>query len=216
MKMIEINSLPKLERYLNGIKIVVFDLDDTLYDEIDYVKSGFLCVAQVLRNVENAFERLYELFKQGERPIDKLLEEENIVSEEIKTECLRAYRTQIPNISLSDDVRDLLNRLKKSGYRLGVITDGRVEGQKAKIKALGLDNLIDKIIITDELGGIEYRKPNPKAFEMMRDFFDVKFEEMCYIGDNISKDFAAPDMLGMKSILYKNPNGLYFKVRLKC
>lgn len=216
MKMIEINSLSELERYLNGIKVLIFDLDDTLYDEIDYVKSGFLCVAQVLQNVDNVSERLYELFKQGERPIDKLLEEEGIVSEEIKTKCLKSYRTQVPNIALSDDVRDLLDLLKKSGYRLGVITDGRVEGQKAKIKALGLDHFIEKIIITDELGGIEYRKPNPKAFEMMRDFFDVKFEEMCYIGDNISKDFVAPDMLGMKSILYKNPNGLYFKVRLKC
>ena len=201
--MIEINSLSELERYLNGIKVLIFDLDDTLYDEIDYVKSGFLCVAQVLQNVDNVSERLYELFKQGERPIDKLLEEEGIVSEEIKTKCLKSYRTQVPNIALSDDVRDLLDLLKKSGYRLGVITDGRVEGQKAKIKALGLDHFIEKIIITDELGGIEYRKPNPKAFEMMRDYFDVRFEEMCYIGDNITKDFIAPDMLGMKSIFLK-------------
>ena len=211
MKMIEINSLSELERYLNGIKVLIFDLDDTLYDEIDYVKSGFLCVAQVLQNVDNVSERLYELFKQGERPIDKLLEEEGIVSEEIKTKCLKSYRTQVPNIALSDDVRDLLDLLKKSGYRLGVITDGRVEGQKAKIKALGLDHFIEKIIITDELGGIEYRKPNPKAFEMMRDYFDVRFEEMCYIGDNITKDFIAPDMLGMKSIFFKNQKGLYLK-----
>lgn len=209
--MIEINSLSELERYLNGIKVLIFDLDDTLYDEIDYVKSGFLCVAQVLQNVDNVSERLYELFKQGERPIDKLLEEEGIVSEEIKTKCLKSYRTQVPNIALSDDVRDLLDLLKKSGYRLGVITDGRVEGQKAKIKALGLDHFIEKIIITDELGGIEYRKPNPKAFEMMRDYFDVRFEEMCYIGDNITKDFIAPDMLGMKSIFFKNQKGLYLK-----
>lgn len=211
MKMIEINSLSELERYLNGIKVLIFDLDDTLYDEIDYVKSGFLCVAQVLQNVDNVSERLYELFKQGERPIDKLLEEEGIVSEEIKTKCLKSYRTQVPNIALSDDVRDLLDLLKKSGYRLGVITDGRVEGQKAKIKALGLDHFIEKIIITDELGGIEYRKPNPRAFEMMRDYFDVRFEEMCYIGDNITKDFIAPDMLGMKSIFFKNQKGLYLK-----
>ena len=146
---------------------------------------------------------------QRKQPIDELLKAESCFSQDLKAKCLTLYRNQIPNITLSNSVKDLLVRLKTNGYRLGIITDGRVDGQKAKIKALGLDDLIDKIIITDELGGILYRKPNLKAFEVMRDYFDVCFDEMCYIGDNISKDFFAPDRLGMKSIYFKNQNGLY-------
>ncbi len=209
--MIEINSLEEVEKCLDGIKVVIFDLDDTLYNEVDYVKSGFRQVARILPDVKNVPERLYELFKNGKRAIDELLQEEGIVSEEVKAECLEAYRNQMPDITLADSAKDLLRRLKVKGFSLGIITDGRPEGQKAKIRALGLNNLIDEIIITDELGGIEYRKPNPKAFETMRGFFDVKFEEMCYVGDNISKDFVAPDILGMKSIYYKNLEGLYLK-----
>ena len=92
---------------------------------------------------------------------------------------------------------------------MGVITDGRSEGQRAKIKALGLDELVDHIIITDELGGVEYRKPNKTAFVKMQELLDVPFEEMCYIGDNIKKDFVAPNMLGMRSIWFRNMDGLY-------
>ena len=32
---------------------------------------------------------------------------------------------------------------------------------------------------------------------------------MCYIGDNIHKDFIAPEMLGMEWIWFRNPDGLY-------
>ena len=209
--MIEINSLTEIEKYLSGIKVIVFDLDDTLYNEIDYVKSGFRQIAKLLPGVDNAAEKLYKLFKQGKRPIDELLSEEDLNSESLKADCLTAYRNQIPEITLSSDVKNLLHRLKVNGYRLGLITDGRIEGQKAKIKALELDKIIDKIIVTDELGGIEYRKPNPKAFELMKDYFSVRFGEMCYIGDNLSKDFIAPDMLGMKSFYYKNLEGLYLE-----
>ena len=209
--MVEIKSLSEAENYLSGIKVVVFDLDDTLYNEIDYVKSGFCCVAKVLPNIENAAEKLYKLFMQRKQPIDELLQAESCFSQNTKEKCLTAYRNQNPDLTLSDSVKKLLLRLKANGYRLGIITDGRTEGQKAKIKALGLNDLVDKIIITDEFGGIQYRKPNPKAFETMRDYFDVRFEEMCYIGDNITKDFIAPDMLGMKSIFFKNQKGLYLK-----
>jgi len=43
----------------------------------------------------------------------------------------------------------------------------------------------------------------------MREIFDVKFSEMCYVGDNSKKDFIAPDMLGIRSIRLKNSDGLY-------
>lgn len=73
--------------------------------------------------------------------------------EERKEECLKAYREQIPEIKLYDGVFDLILSLKNKGLKVGIITDGRVSGQKKKIQALGLDELVDDIIITDELGG---------------------------------------------------------------
>ena len=75
---------------------------------------------------------------------------------------------------------------------------------------MGLDKIIDEIIVTDELGGIEYRKPNPMAFKLMKDYFNLEYNEMIYIGDNPIKDFQAPQQLGMKCYYFQNKNGLYY------
>ena len=75
-----------------------------------------------------------------------------------------------------------------------------------------MDALVDYIIITDELGGVEYRKPNEKAFVIMKDQLHVEYDEMCYVGDNINKDFIAPEKLGMKTFFINNINGIYAAV----
>ena len=167
------------------IKAVVFDLDDTLYPEEEYVKSGFHAIADAF-NDEDLYERLYSLFKE---------EKSNVYqragfSEEQCKRCIEIYRSHIPNISLAHETETLLKRLKKRGCKLGIITDGRPEGQRNKIKALGLEEMMDCIIVTDEMGGVEYRKPNPKAFKVMKDVLGMEFDEMIYIGDNPAKDFC--------------------------
>ncbi|MDQ9892435.1 HAD hydrolase-like protein, partial [Acinetobacter baumannii] len=65
----------------------------------------------------------------------------------------------MPEITLYDGVANLILELKNKGIKVGIITDGRVSGQKKKLQALGLDKMVDDIIITDELGGIQFRKP---------------------------------------------------------
>lgn len=103
----------------------------------------------------------------------------------------------------------MLARLKAQGKKLGIITDGRVEGQKNKIAALGLKKLVDDIIITDALGGIEFRKPNEAAFRLMQEKWQLPFKKMIYIGDNPQKDFIAPEKLRMQSMFFCNLDGLY-------
>ena len=191
------------------IKAVIFDLDDTLFSEIDYVKSGFRAVAKELPEVKGCYDKLYSAFEDKESAIDYVLESEGLYTEEIKQRCVNAYRFHKPDISLADDKKELLIKLKQSGIKLGIITDGRPEGQKNKIDALGLDALVDEIIITDELGGEKFRKPNDISFRIMQHRFGIPFENIVYVGDNINKDFIAPKQLGMQSILFLNPDGLY-------
>ena len=115
----------------------------------------------------------------------------------------------MPEIELYDGVRNLILNLKKKGIKVGIITDGRPEGQHNKIIALGLDDLVDDIIITDELGGIQFRKPNDIAFRIMQNRWRVPFEQLVYVGDNPNKDFQAPRQLGMRWIYLFNKNGIY-------
>ena len=208
-KMIEIFDILEAKEYIDGLKAVIFDMDDTLYGEKEYVRSGYRQIARILPQVENAEEKLWSLFEEKKPAIDELLKQEGIASEELKQECIRTYRYQKPEIHLYEGVKGLLTDLREQGLLIGVITDGRPEGQRAKIAVLGLEDLVDEIIVTDELGGTEFRKPNPAAFQKMKEKLDVEYKEMCYIGDNIRKDFIAPEQLGMKSIWFKNKDGLY-------
>ncbi len=207
--MIAINDILEMENHIDGLKAIIFDMDDTLYGEKEYVRSGYRKIAAALPQVENAEEKLWTFFEEKRPAIDDLLTTEGLNTEEIKQMCLKIYRYQMPDIHLYEGVENFLKRLREKGYFLGVITDGRPEGQRAKIEALGLEKLVDHIIVTDEFGGTEYRKPNQMAFKVMREKLGVEYSEMCYVGDNIKKDFIAPKELGMRSIWFQNKDGLY-------
>lgn len=206
--MIEITQILDAAKHVEDMQAVVFDLDDTLYSEKEYVRSGYREVGKVLAKVKNAPERLWTLFEQGKAAIDELLGQEGIYSMELKQACLHAYRNQVPDIHLYEGVRDMLERLKKK-HVLGLITDGRPEGQRAKIQALELEGIFDYMIVTDELGGTDFRKPNPASFELMSERLGTAYGKMCYIGDNIRKDFIAPESLGMRCIWFQNADGIY-------
>ena len=202
--MITINNILEVESYLNQIDGVVFDLDDTLYSEKNYVRSGYRKIAQNYPEIE---KRLWNSFLKGEKAIDKVFDEASLDEKE-KKNALNIYREHMPVIELYTGVSEMLIRIKNKGKKIGIITDGRPDGQKNKIKALKLD--VDQVIITDELGGIQYRKPNKKAFELMQNRWKIAFNKMVYIGDNVTKDFIAPKELGMKVVYFKNADGLYY------
>lgn len=194
------------------IKGVIFDLDDTLYSEKQYVRSGYKAIADVLGD-ENYTDKLLQYFEDKKPAIDELLKELGCIDR--KAECIKIYREHLPEITLYDGVTDMINKLKGEGIKVGIITDGRVLGQKNKIKALGLENLVDDIIITDELGGIQFRKPCDIAFRIMQHRWRIPFEQIVYVGDNLSKDFQAPKQLGMQRVWFRNKDGLYVQEPLE-
>lgn len=191
----------------NRVKGVIFDLDDTLYSEKEYVKSGFKAVSDYLG--ADYEERLWRFFEAGRPAIDELLIEIGRADE--KNAALDIYRSHKPRIHLYDGVAEMLERLKGKGLKVGIITDGRPEGQHNKLEALGLEHMVDDIIITDELGGVQFRKPCDIAFRIMQNRWRLPASEMVYVGDNPIKDFQAPQQLGMKRVIVKNEEGLYWK-----
>ena len=208
---IEINDISEIDKRLDGIEAVIFDLDDTLYGEKEYVRSGFRFVAEKLSEtnpeltgVEN---RLWSAFENGKPAFDEVLGDKAA----LKKQCIEWYRNHKPDVHLYAGVKEMLERLKMSGKKIGIITDGRPEGQRAKLEVLGLENLVDEIIVTDELGGIQFRKPCDIAFRIMQKKLNTPFEKMAYVGDNSKKDFVAPQALNMMSVWFKNRDGLYGK-----
>jgi len=195
------------------IKGVIFDLDDTLYSEKEYVKSGYSAVSEYLGN-RSYKDKLWDYFKQGEQAIEKLLQE--IGREKEKEDCINIYRNHKPQITIYNGAMKLIQWLNQKNIKVGIITDGRPEGQKNKIHALGLDDKITDIIITDNLGGIQFRKPDNTAFRIMQKKWNISYESMIYIGDNIDKDYLAVRQLGIRFWWFRNRDGIYWNENLQC
>lgn len=185
------------------IKAVVFDLDDTLYNEREFVYSGFMAVAKFLSNKYKLDENMLYgdmidiLNSKGRGKIfDHLCEKYRLI-EDID-ELVKIYRCNNPNIILYDDAYTVLENYK-GRYKLGLITDGDKNVQWNKIRALGIEKYMDKIIVTDDYGK-EYWKPSTKSFEMILSYFHVHPQEMIYVGDNPNKDFIPCKKLGINSV----------------
>jgi putative hydrolase of the HAD superfamily len=82
-------------------------------------------------------------------------------------------------------------------YRLGVITDGLPSVQEKKVRALGLENLMEKILYTWEYGS-EKQKPHPLPFSLMLESLGTTPENALFIGDNPDKDCRGAHGVGMK------------------
>lgn len=192
--------------------VVVLDVDDTLYLERDYVKSGFDAVGEHLQRVtgiEGFADTLWSGFNDGVRgdAFDRALMIHGLdPNADIVSDLVACYRNHSPTIELLPDAARFLSRL--GGRTIAVITDGPTASQRAKVEALGLDAIADPVILTSELGpGLG--KPNPTAYLLVEQHFDVAPDQCCYIADNPVKDFVTPAVRGWASIRIRRSGSLH-------
>jgi len=182
---------------------VVFDLDDTLYPERDYVASGFRAVAAEVAartslSAGDVYDGLWGDFQEGRRGdlFDRLLARRRQARNTITVaEMVEVYRGHRPAIELTAEVEDLLSELKEQGIPLGLISDGYRIAQQAKVESLKLETFFDPLILTDALGR-EFWKPHERAFRQVEEAWDLPGAALVYIGDNPTKDFIAPQRRG--------------------
>ncbi len=182
---------------INNNTHIVFDLDDTLYKEIDFVKSAYnyinnyiksrynldlsLHINECVEDRINFFDLIKSRLNQNQSfPIEKYLE---------------LYRFHCPEINLPNDTAEFLNKISNKNIDFSIITDGRSISQNNKIKVLGLSNLSKNIIISEETG---YEKPHLNNFKIIERIYPDK--KLLYIADNTSKDFLAPNTLKWDTI----------------
>lgn len=182
----------------NASLFVVFDLDDTLYFERDYLESAYKEIAQKI-----APDNDIELFQEMIRWYDLKW---NVFNELIKRFpsidlpfLLQTYRQHFPTISFARDAEIFIQTLRKNKIPFGIITDGRSVTQRNKLTALGIIDELNGCIISEEFGS---EKPDERNFL----FFEKNYSghEFIYIGDNPKKDFIAPIALGWKTFCIKD------------
>lgn len=187
-------------------KAVIFDLDNTLYDEGTYVYSGFAEVASHLARRYGAdatymLDRMIRiLHEEGRgRVFDLVLHEIAAYNDAAVRSLVLLYRSHHPTLNLYDDVAPVLTALRERGVKLALLTDGHALVQARKVAALGLEEIMDAIVYTDSLGP-SYCKPSPVPYCVALEMVGVRPEKALYVGDDISKDFMAPNALGMRTI----------------
>jgi putative hydrolase of the HAD superfamily len=194
------------------MKAVLFDLDDTLYPEMDFVRSAFGAVAADLSSdvgIDAGFTRmrLLQILRRDGRGkvFDEFLHEQRLYTSERVARMLTVYRTHAPSLRLHADVAPTLSWLRSTGVGLGIVTDGLASVQRAKIEALGLESKVDVIVCTDELGP-RCSKPSRAGFERaLEDLGGIPPGRAAYIGNDTTKDFVAPRLLGMTAIQIVRP-----------
>ncbi len=179
---------------------VVFDLDDTLYKEIDYLKSAYRFIANQLETRHWSAERIYNtMLDEYYNGRDAFAVVKSIFGIDTPTETLlQWYRTHIPNIALPEDSKNLLDHLRDKDIPIGILTDGRSITQRNKIKALGLNRYMPEhnVAISEEFGSEKPAEKNYRYFESLY----PEVENFIYIGDNPRKDFITPNRLGWKTV----------------
>jgi putative hydrolase of the HAD superfamily len=192
---------------------VLFDLDDTLYPERAYVRSGFKAAAawaeqELGIDRSTGFEELWAYFEAGVRgnTYNLWLDTHGIEEDQWIPELVEVYRGHNPDIEPYPGVVELLESLQTC-TKLGLITEGHTAAQRYKLAALGLEPMFHVVVIT----GMEDRdfwKPHTRPFITALDALGVKAAHSVYVGDNPRKDFFGARQLGMYTVRVKWPQGL--------
>jgi len=173
--------------------VIIFDLDDTLYEEMCYVKSGLNKVASHLSYLfkikkKTIYNKLLKVLKEnGRRKVFNIIcsyykfKKKNLVKD-----LINIYRSHKPLIKLKKDAIKILEYY--SGYNKYIITDGNYLVQKKKVKYLKLSNYFKKIFYTN-FYGIKYNKPSLFCFNKIKKLEKCEWSDLVYVGDNPNKDF---------------------------
>lgn len=180
---------------VNSHTFLVFDLDDTLYKERSYVLSGIAAVACHVREIygTDVTAALHAWESAGVRDLWGSLCDKLGLSPKVKSELLSVYRSHEPSIALPSSTQETLARLRVSCAGLAILTDGRSTTQRAKLLALGLDDL--PCYISEEYGS---EKPEHVRFAQIEQEYPA--QRYVYIADNPKKDFKGPNERGWVTV----------------
>lgn len=183
--------------------VIVFDLDDTLYNETTFVESGFKAVANFLFktyavSITDSYLFMIKHLQQGRGKIfDDTLLHFGIFSKKAVLRCITVYRSHVPQIHLYKDTIRCLKRL--TDFPMYIVTDGNKIVQKNKLVALGLYQSVKFCFITHRYG-VKNAKPSPHCFLKICERERVDPQKVVYIGDNPHKDFVNIKALGFKTV----------------
>jgi 5'-nucleotidase len=209
---------------VKGIKLVLFDVDDTLYDfERNWqhtVESVFLSHPLTSEFEQERICRLFNHYSQlhwdktvrGELNfqqyrrlrLQETLEEfgKTLLDEAFDSFTQAFIQTSLSHLQGDDTVRSVIKRISQR-YALGIITNGANDTAREKLTRLGLGDLfpVHAVIVSSDVG---VAKPDPAIFQLALDRLGYLAEETVFVGDSWQADMVGAMNAGLHAIWF-NP-----------
>jgi putative hydrolase of the HAD superfamily len=209
----------------SNIKGIVFDLDNTLYDEHLYFFAVFEKLCNILKcnekleGMKRAFSSLRSTSKDIFRDVLNINKfEQN--AQRLEDDLFQIYISLDIKIEPYEDALYLLELCNNKNLKVGILTNGVIEAQKNKIRCLSISDYIGEVFFARQFGKI-FEKPHRRSFEEISKNLKVSAPELIFIGDNPNIDFqGAKEINGvtirLKRGIYKYiPSNKFIDIEMK-
>ncbi|MCC2615125.1 HAD family hydrolase [Aestuariibacter halophilus] len=190
------------------LSAVVFDLDNSLYPETDYLLGVLRYFGQQYDiDVAPALAAYRpDMRNPGSDILGHLLTLAGCMTPQNHQRLFSLYTSAPLTLALYPQAEPLLKALRSQGVKLGVLTNGIVAVQRNKVASLGLDAWVDGVCYARELGA-EKEKPHPEAFSRCCAMLGVPAEQALMVGDDWNNDIQGAQAVGMQTFWLEHDNG---------
>jgi len=184
------------------IKAILFDFDGVI--TID--KTGSFTICKYISSIINID---YEIFSSAYRKYnEELLSGKTNHSQIWESLCLdiginvpkNILIDSFRNTALDESMLDLIKRLKRSHYKIALVTDNKQDRIEEIFKYKKIGKYFDVVAISSEIGS---GKENEEIFIKTIKELKVNYDECIFI-DNQRKNLIVPKMKGIKTIYYND------------
>ncbi len=202
---------------------IIFDVDDTLYDQTQPFKRAFqtlwekkyqVDVDELYKVSRKYSNQIFDLVMNNTMSVDdsgvyrmrKAMNDFNYqISEEEALQFQLCYRHNQGHITMSETMKAILDYCVNEEVTLAVLTNGMSEHQRKKIAGLGLQKWMDEthFFVSDEL---RVSKPDAKAFHHIQNKLHLNPEQTYYVGDSYEHDIVGANSAGWKTIYLNRRN----------
>ncbi len=207
---------------MSSVQLVLFDLDDTLFDHRICYRGGLAALRRrwpelrrhPWKEAVDVYDRslalLHPLVLQGtlsssdsrRARLRSLFQEAGLdpdpgtlrEAETVYAERYRALRRVVPGSI------PLLRSLRAEGLRIGVVTNHQAVPQREKLRELGLAGLVDQLTISEEAGAV---KPDPAIFEAALEAASVDASKAVMVGDSWESDVLGARRAGIRPVWFR-------------
>lgn len=206
----ERRNLSQLARAICSHRLVLFDLDDTLCDytlarrhRLERAFGDAFDASGRSRPPEMAdlMVKSIALNPHGADHFPELLADYGLSAGAVEA-AQRWYRTnRFHELAFFSEARAALAAVRAqqgvAGRRVGIITNGPADVQRPKVELLGVEELVDFVVVSGEFG---VHKPNPAIFREALRLGDAPADEAIYIGDSVEEDVTGARTAGLSTI----------------